>query len=89
MIDYKKILMKWFVDEVMEVRCVGDVDKIKVLFFDVFKFFENLCYGKMIENVVSYNLMWYMKDEKLVDRMLCSVYFEDLNEIGLVYEFIF
>lgn len=86
-IDYRSIrALEWFVNEVTEVRRIGDVDKIKIFFVDVFKFFGNSCYGKMIENVARYNTTRYTKDEKLVDRVLRSAYFEDLNEIGAAYE---
>ena len=85
-IDYKKASMQWFVDEVTEARRAGDADKTKVLLADVFKLLGNSCYGKMIENVASHISTRYTKDEKLVDRMLRSVYFEDLNEIGSAYE---
>ena len=85
-IDYKKASMQWFVDEVTEARRAGDADKTKALFADVFKLLGNSCYGKMIENVASHNSTRYTKDEKLVDRMLRSAYFADLNEIGSAYE---
>ena len=85
-IDYEKASMQWFVDEVTEARRAGDVDKTKALLADVFKLLGNSYYGKMIENVASHNSTRYTKDEKLVDRMLRSTYFEDLNEIGSAYE---
>ena len=85
-IDYKKASMQWFVDEVTEARRAGDADKSKTLLADVFKLLGNSCYGKMIENVASHNSTRYTKDEKLVDRILRSAYFEDLNEIGAAYE---
>ena len=85
-IDYKKASMQWFVNKVTEARRAGDADKTKVLLADVFKLLGNSCYGKMIENVASHNSTRYTKDEKLVDRMLRSAYFEDLNEIGSAYE---
>ena len=85
-IDYKKASMQWFVDEVTEARQAGDADKTKALLADVFKLLGNSCYGKMIENVASHNSTRYTKDEKLVDRMLHSAYFKDLNEIGSAYE---
>ena len=78
--------MQWFVDEVTEARRAGNADKTKALLADVFKLLGNSCYGKMIENVASHNSTRYAKDEKLVDRMLRSAYFEDLNEIGSAYE---
>ena len=85
-IDYKKASMQRFVDEVTEARRAGDADKTKALLADVLKLLGNSCYGKMIENVASHNSTRYTKDEKLVDRMLRSAYFEDLNEIGSAYE---
>ena len=86
-IDYRPTrALEWFVNEVTEARRTGDVDKTKALLADVFKLLGNSCYGKTIENVAHHNSTRYTKDEKLVDRMLRSAYFEDLNEIGAAYE---
>ena len=78
--------LSWFVDEVTTARRTGDTDKSKALLADIFKLLGNLCYGKMIENVALHNSTRYTKDEKLVDRMLRSAFFEDLEEIGAAYE---
>ena len=86
-IDYQPTRsLEWFVNEVTEAKRTGDVDKTKALLADVFKLLGNSCYGKMIKNVARHNSTRYTKDEKLVDRMLRSAYFEDLNEIGAAYE---
>ena len=78
--------LSWFVDEVTTARRTGDTDKAKALLADIFKLLGNSCYGKMIENVAHHNSTRYTKDEKLVDRMLRSAFFEDLEEIGAAYE---
>ena len=49
-IDYQATrALKWFVDEVMEARRTGDVDKSKALLADIFKLLRNGSYGKLIE----------------------------------------
>ena len=49
-IDYQpKKIFTWFVDQVTEARCTGDVDKSKALLGDVFKLLGNSAYGKLIE----------------------------------------
>ena len=41
-IDYQATkALKWFVDEVMEARRTGDVDKSKALLADIFKLLGN------------------------------------------------
>lgn len=47
---------------------------------------EKALYGKMIEALERQTTVVYTKDEKVVDRALQSVYFEDLEEIGEAYE---
>ena len=78
--------LKWCVDEVTAARRTGDTDKSKSLLADVFKLLGNSSYGKMIECLERQTRVIYTKDEKVVDRALRSAYFEDLDEIGQVYE---
>jgi len=78
--------LKCFVDEVTAARRTGDADKSKALLGDIFKLLGNSSYGKMIESLERQTRVIYTKDEKLVDKALRSAYFEDLDEIGQVYE---
>jgi len=85
-IDYEagKIFM-WFVEQVTEACRTGDTDRSKALLAEVFKLLRNSAYGKLIEALEWQTNVVYTKD-KVVDRALRSVYFEDLYEIGEVYE---
>ena len=78
--------LKWFVDEVMEARRTGDVDKSKALLADIFKLQGNGSYEKLIEALERQTRVIYTEDDKVVDRTLRNTYFEDLDEIGRSYE---
>ena len=79
-------IFPWFVDQVTEARCTGDVEKSKALLAEVFKLLGNSGYGKMIEALERQTNIIYTKDENVVDRALRSLYFEDLDELGQAYE---
>jgi len=42
-------ILAWFVDEVTDASRMGDTDKEKAIFAEVFKLLGNSSYGKMIE----------------------------------------
>ena len=63
-----------------------DVDKERVTFAEVIKLLGNSCYGKMIEALERHTNVSCTKDDRTVDRVLRSAWFEDLNEIGSAYE---
>ena len=87
-IDYRpQTIFVWFVDEVTAARRMGDEDKEKAIFAEVFKLLGNSCYGKFIEALERQTKTSYSTDEKTVDRTLRSAFFDDLNEIGAAYEF--
>ena len=87
-IDYRpQTIFGWFVDEVTDARRMGDEDKEKAIFAEVFKLLGNSCYGKFIEALERQTKTSYSTDEKAVDRILRSAFFDDLNEIGAAYEF--
>ena len=87
MIDYQATkIFTWFVEQEKEVRCPGDVDKSKALLAEVFKLLGNSGYGKLIEVLGCQTCVVYTKDEKLVDRVLGSAYFSDLDELWQAYE---
>jgi len=79
-------ILAWFVDEVTDVRRMGDTDKEKDIFAEVFKLLGNSSYGKMIEALEKHTNVSYTKDEKTVDRALRSAWFKDLTEIADAYE---
>jgi len=86
-IDYiPEKIFTWFVEQVTEARRTGDLDKSKALLAEVFKLLGNSAYGKMIQALERQTNVIYTKDEKVVDKALRSAYFEDLDEIGEVYE---
>ena len=65
---------------------MGDTDKEKAIFAEVFKLLGNNSYGKMIEALERHTIVSYTKDEKTVDRVLRSAWFENLTEIADAYE---
>jgi len=65
-IEYQPgIILAWFVDEVTDARRMGDTDKEKAIFAEVFKLLGNSSYGKMIEALERHTNVSYTKDEKL------------------------
>ena len=79
-------ILAWFVDEVTKARRMGDSDKEKAIFAEIFKLLGNSGYGKLIEALERHTNVSYTKDEKTVGRALRSAWFEDLTEIGDAYE---
>ena len=73
---------KWFPEEVSSARRAADQDKDKKQLGDTAKLKGNSFYGKMIENVWKYMSTKFTKDEKLIDMIFRSPYFEDLEEIS-------
>ena len=60
--------------------------KKQAIFAEVFELLGNSSYGKMIEALERHTNVSYTKDEKTVDRVLRSAWFEDLTEIADAYE---
>ena len=50
------------------------------------KLLVNSGYGKLIEALERQTNVIYTKDEKVVDRVLRSAFFVDLDEVGQAYE---
>ena len=83
-IEYQPgIILAWFVDQVTDARRMGDTDREKAIFAEVFKLLGTSSYGKMIQALERHTNVSYTKDEKTVDRALRSAWFEDLTEIGV------
>jgi len=57
-------ILAWFVDEVTDACRMGDTDKEKAIFAEVFKLLGNSSYEKMIETLERHTNVSYTKDEK-------------------------
>ena len=72
----------WFPEEVSSARRAADQDKNKKQLGDTAKLKGNSFYGKMIENLEKHMNTKFTKDEKLIDKIFRSPFFEDLEEIN-------
>ena len=72
---------KWF-PEVSSARRAADNDKNKKQLGDTAKLKGNSFYGKMIENLEKHISTKFTRDEKLIDKIFRSPFFEDLEEIN-------
>ena len=75
-------LFKWFPEEVSSARRAADNDKNKKQLGDTAKLKGNSFYGKMIENLEKHMNTKFTRDEKLIDKIFRSPYFDDLEEIS-------
>ena len=73
---------KWFPEEVSSARRAADQDKNKKQLGDTAKLKGNSFYGKMIENLEKHIITKFTRDEKLIDKIFRSPFFEDLEEIN-------
>ena len=73
---------KWFPEEVSGARRAADQDKNKKQLGDTAKLKGNSFYGKMIENLEKHMNTKFTTDEKLIDKIFRSPYFDDLEEIS-------
>ena len=73
---------KWFPEEVSSARRAADQDKNKEQLGDTAKLKGNSFYGKMIENLEKHMTTKFTRDEKLIDQIFRSPFFEDLEEIN-------
>ena len=73
---------KWFPEEVSDARRAADQDKNKKQLGDTAKLKGNSFYGKMIENLEKHISTKFTKDEKLIDKIFRSPFFDDLEEIS-------
>ena len=72
----------WFPEEVSSARRDADNDKNKKQLGDTAKLKGNSFYEKMIENLEKHMNTKFTKDEKLIDKIFRSPFFEDLEEIS-------
>ena len=73
---------KWFPEEVSSARRDADNDKNKKQLGDTAKLKGNSFYGKMIENLEKHISTKFTTDEKLIDKIFRSPFFEDLEDIN-------
>ena len=73
---------KWFPEEVSSARRAADKDKNKKQLGDTAKLKGNSFYGKMIENLEKHMNTKFTTNEKLIDEIFRSPFFEDLEEIS-------
>ena len=73
---------KWFPEEVSSARRAADQDKNKRQLGDTAKLKGNSFYGKMIENLEKHMNTKFTTNEKLIDNLFRSPFFEDLEEIN-------
>ena len=73
---------KWFPEEVSSARRAADQEKNKKQLGDTAKVKGNSFYGKMIENLEKHISTKFTRDEKLIDKIFRSPFFEDLEEIN-------
>ena len=73
---------KWFPEEVSSARRAADQDKNKRQLGDTAKLKGNSFYGKMIENLEKHMNTKFTTNEKLIDKIFRSPFFEDLEEIN-------
>ena len=71
----------WFPEEVSSARRAADNDKQKNSVIQL-KLKGNSFYGKMIENLEKHITTKFTTDEKLIDKIFRSPFFEDLEEIS-------
>ena len=73
---------KWFPEEVSSERRAADNDKNKRQLGDTAKLKGNSFYGKMIENLEKHMNTKFTTNEKLIDEIFRSPFFDDLEEIS-------
>ena len=73
---------KWFPEEVSAARRAADNDKNKKQLGDTAKLKGNSFYGKMIENLEKHMNTKFTTNEKLIDEIFRSPFFEDLEEVS-------
>ena len=71
---------KWFPEEVSGARRAADQDKNKRQLGDTAKLKGNSFYGKIIENLEKHMNNKFTTDEKLIDEIFRSPFFDDLEE---------
>ena len=76
----------WFPEEVANARREADKDPLKKQLGDVAKIKGNSFYGKMIEDFGRHKSTKFTREEMVVDKVLRSPLFDNLEEISGAYE---
>ena len=76
----------WFPEEVANARREADKDPLKKQLGDVAKIKGNSFYGKMIEDLGRHKSTKFTREEMVVDKVLRSPLFDNLEEISGAYE---
>ena len=76
----------WFPEEVANARCEADKYPLKKQLSDVAKLKGNSFYGKMIEDLGRHRSTKFTRKEMVADKALRPTFFDNLEEIGGVYE---
>ena len=76
----------WFPEKVANARREADKDPLKNQLDDVAKLKENSFYGKMIEDLGRHKCTKFTRKEMVLDKVLRSPFFDNLEEIGGAYE---
>ena len=76
----------WFPEELANAMREADIDPLKKQMGDVIKLKGNSFYGKIIEDLGRRKSTKFTHKEMVVDRALRHPFFDNLEEIGRVYE---
>ena len=76
----------WFPEELANAMREADIDPLKKQMGDVIKLKGNSFYGKIIEDLGRHKSTKFTHKEMVVDRALRHPFFDNLEEIGRVYE---
>ena len=76
----------WFPEEVANARHEADKDPLKKQLGDVAKLKGNSFYGNMLEDLDRHKSTKFTRKEMVVGKVLRSPFFDNLEEIGGVYE---
>ena len=87
LIEYKPGMpFSWLPEEVTNARREADKDSLKKQLGNVAKLKANRFYEKMIEDLGRHKKTKFTCEERVVDKALRYPFFDDLEEIGRVYE---
>ena len=87
LVEYEPgIPFSWFSEEVANARREADKDLLKKQLDHVVKLKGNSFYGKMREDLGRHKSRKFTRKEMVVDKVLRSPFFDNLEEIGGDYE---
>ena len=87
LIEYEPgMSFSWFPEEVANARCKADKDPLKKQLGGIAKLKGNSFYVKMIEDLGRDKSTKFTRKEMVIDKILRSPFFDNLEEIGGTYE---